>query len=417
MKKLPLFSMGCGDRFGRQGAAQLAAFEGFIQKTGRVVVPVWNKSAREHALTGTEPAAVRAEADAAVKALGWKHAFFVDADHIGLKTADRFIPSSDFFTLDVADFIGKPAPADAAEAFIRRHPELLGRHEIEDLDAPVTFTASALRACLGSFLLAVTEAGKLYRHIREAKGGDDFSVEISMDETGTPQTPDSLLVILAAIADEGIPLQTIAPKFTGRFNKGVNYAGDPACFEREFGADICILRHAVRRYGLPATLKLSVHSGSDKFGIYPAIARTLRKHQAGLHLKTAGTTWLEEVAGLAEAGGEGLLLVKDIYEAAVPRCSELCAPYSTVLDIRRERLPGIAAFRSWTSEQVVRALTHDESDRQYNPDLRQFLHVSFKVAADFGRRYLDALAAVREVVARRVTRNLLERHLLPLFTP
>lgn len=417
MKKLPLFSMGCGDRFGRQGTAQLAAFEGFLQQTGRVVVPVWNKSNREHSLIGTEPSAVRAEADQAVRTVGWKHAYFVDADHIGLKTVDRFIPASDFFTLDVADFIGKPAPTEAIDAFLKHHPELIGTHEIEDLDEPITFTAECLRACLGTTLVAIQEAGKLYRHIRESKGNDDFSVEISMDETETPQTPDLLLVILAAIADEQIPTQTIAPKFTGRFNKGVDYVGDLVRFEKEFDADICVLRHAIKRYGLPANMKLSVHSGSDKFSIYPCLARTLKKHQAGLHLKTAGTTWLEEVSGLAEAGGKSLSLVKDIYAAATPHYEALCAPYATVLDIRREKLPSVTDFRNWTSEQVVRALVHDETDKLYNPDLRQFFHVSFKIAADFGARYLDALAADEEIVSKHVIKNLVRRHLVPIFAP
>ena len=119
-----------------------------------------------------------------------------------------------------------------------------------------------------------------------------------------------MLLILAAISDEGIPIQTIAPKFTGRFNKGVDYFGDVAQFETEFRSDVAMIAHAVRAYGLPANLKLSVHSGSDKFSIYASIRRTIRDTGAGVHVKTAGTTWLEEVIGLAEAGGEGLALAK-----------------------------------------------------------------------------------------------------------
>src|SRR5205814_1797651 len=113
------------------------------------------------------------------------------------------------------------------------------------------------------------------------------------------QTPADLLVILAAIADEGIPVQTIAPKFSGRFNKGVDYSGDLAQFEKEFHADLAVMAFAVKRYGLPGSLKLSVHSGSDKFSIYAPIRRVLARFDTGLHLKTAGTTWLEELIGLA----------------------------------------------------------------------------------------------------------------------
>src|ERR1700693_5826705 len=152
-----------------------------------------------------------------------------------------------------------------------------------------------------------------------------------MDETDSPQTPPELLVILAALADEGIPVQTIAPKFTGRFNKGVDYVGDLAQFEKEFPQDLALIAFAVQRYGLPQNLKLSVHSGSDKFSIYAPIRRSLARFGAGLHIKTAGTNWLEEVIGLAEAGGDGLALAKEIYVKALGKLDALCAPYAAVI--------------------------------------------------------------------------------------
>ncbi|MFX9150233.1 tagaturonate epimerase family protein, partial [Acinetobacter baumannii] len=85
------------------------------------------------------------------------------------------------------------------------------------------------------------------------------------------------------LAAEGIPLQTIAPKFTGRFNKGVDYVGDVRQFEKEFNDDLAVIAFAVKAFGLPASLKLSVHSGSDKFSIYPAIRKALRRIDAGVH--------------------------------------------------------------------------------------------------------------------------------------
>jgi hypothetical protein len=224
-----------------------------------------------------------------------------------------------------------------------------------------------------------------------------------------------LLVILAALADEQIPLQTIAPKFTGRFNKGVDYVGDPSQFEREFSEDICVIAHSVKAYGLPDTLKLSVHSGSDKFSIYPAIRRALKKHGCGVHLKTAGTTWLEEVIGLAEHGGAGLKLAQEIYADALAHIDELCVPYATVIDINRAKLPSAAAVAGWTSDQYVRALRHNQLDPLFNPSLRQLLHVGFKVAAKMGPRYLAMLEECQAAVARNVTTNLFERHIRPLF--
>ena len=236
-----------------------------------------------------------------------------------------------------------------------------------------------------------------------------------MDETDAPQTPPELLFILAALANEGVRVQTIAPKFTGRFNKGVDYVGDVARFEKEFNEDLCVIRFAIQQYGLPAKLKLSVHSGSDKFSLYAPIRRALHRHDAGVHLKTAGTTWLEELIGLAEAGGERLALAKEIYAEALSLIDELCTPYATVIDIRRGNLPGAKAVAKWSSEQYAEALRHDPKCPAFNPDLRQLLHVGYKVAARKGERYLKSVQAAQEVIARNVTDNLFTRHIQPLF--
>ena len=126
MMELGKYSLGVGDRFAREAAAQLQACMAAAQQ-GVEVIPVWNKSNREHVIIGSEPAGTRAAADAAVKALGWKRPYHVDADHIGLRTVDRFVPYADFYTIDVADWIGKPAPAEAIAAFTARHAELVGR--------------------------------------------------------------------------------------------------------------------------------------------------------------------------------------------------------------------------------------------------------------------------------------------------
>ena len=408
------FSLGMGDRFAHEAEAQLAACIA-AKKLGVEIVPVWNKSNREHNIIGSEPTSTRAAADAAVKALGWTAPYFLDADHIGLKTVDRFVGVSDFFTIDVADFIAQPADPAAVEAFVNRHSELVGSLKIAGIDRPFTTTRADVERTAGKFLLAVQEAGKVYRHIAAVKGVGRFVPEISMDETDNPQTPPELLIILALIADEKVPIQTIAPKFTGRFNKGVDYVGDVAQFEREFNDDLCVIAHAVKNYGLPANLKLSVHSGSDKFSIYPAIRRALAKHNAGVHVKTAGTNWLEECIGLAEAGGEGLIIAKEIYAEAHAHMDELCLPYATVIDIDRSKLPSVAEVNGWTSEQYVGALRHEQKNPLYNDNIRQLIHVGFKVAAKMGPRYLNALKTYRADCARNVTGNLFDRHIKPLF--
>lgn len=396
---LPLgrFSLGVGDRFGLQAKAQLQACR-MAAERGVTVVPVWNKSNREHNIIGSEPTAVRAAADAAARQLGWTAPYYVDADHINLATVDRFIDASDFYTLDVAEYIGRPVTEERMQAFLAAHGELTG-------------CGLTIRKYLG----AVEEAGRIYRRIAARREGKPCIIEVSMDETDEPQSPPQLLVILAAIAAEGIPVQTIAPRFTGRFNKGVDYVGDVARFEREFRDDVAVIACAVPRYGLPADLKLSVHSGSDKFAIYGFIRRVLEETGAGVHVKTAGTTWLEELIGLAEADAEGLGIAKAIYAEAWLHRAELCGPYAAVIDIDPSRLPSPDSVRAWTSEQFTSALRHDQSNPAFNPDLRQLLHVGYKIAAAMGPRYLEAVAGREACVSRNVTANLFERHIRPLF--
>ncbi|WP_255460944.1 tagaturonate epimerase family protein [Edaphobacter albus] len=414
MKQLPRFSIGVGDRFAHQAKAQLAACIK-AKDAGLEVAPVWNKSNREHNIIGSEPSQTRKAADIAVKELGWKAAYYLDADHINLNTVERFLAPCDFFTLDVADMIGKPADPADVKAFVSRHPELIGAVTIPGISEPFHTDEAFVAGVANKFLAAVQDAGKIYRFLVEKKGEGNFIPEVSMDETDSPQTPVELLIILAAIADEKIPIQTIAPKFTGRFNKGVDYVGDVAQFAREFREDIAAIAFAVKKYGLPANLKLSVHSGSDKFSIYKSIHDTVTSTGAGVHLKTAGTTWLEELIGLAEAGGQGLEIAKEVYREAYGHREELCAPYATVIDIDPAKLPTPDAVNGWTSEQFVSALRHEQSNAAYNPSLRQLLHVGFKVAAKMGDRYLKALEANEESVARNVTTNLFDRHIRPVF--
>lgn len=411
---LSKYSIGIGDRFGRQGAAQLDAFL-LARAAGVGITPVWNKSNREHQIIGTTPADTRRAADQAVRIRNWGDAYFVDADHIGQKNVGAFLDACDFFTLDVAESIGQtPDPADLA-AFMKAHRRFVGQLTIPGIDAEMDVTAAKLEQIGRTYLVAVQEAARLYRKIAVAKGASAFVTEVSMDECDTPQSPLELLLILAALAAEQVPVHTLAPKFTGRFNKGVDYVGDVDQFTREFEMDLAVVRYAREQLGLPASLKLSVHSGSDKFSLYAPIHRALKRFDTGLHLKTAGTTWLEELIGLASAGGEGLALAGDVYEQALARFSELCQPYATVIDIDRRRLPTIAEVRGWHGERFAAALRHDERCPHYNPHFRQLLHVGYKIAAEMGGRYLDALAQFEPVIAKNVTENLWERHIRPVF--
>lgn len=373
------YSFGIGDRFAHEGVNQLKALIQTEEQFGVHFVPVWNKSNREHQIVGTEPGETRQEADAAVAALGYKDQYFVDADHINLNNVDRFIDASDFFTIDVADYIGKSGSLEER------------------------------------FLPAIKEAGRIYRHIAEIKGADNFVTEVSMDEVDVAQTPEELRYILKELAAENIPLQTIAPKFTGRFNKGVDYRGDLAQFEKEFEQDLVVIDECVKEYGLPANLKLSIHSGSDKFSIYPIMGRLIRKYDRGIHIKTAGTTWLEEIIGLAVADPAALELAKKIYVSALGRMEELTVPYATVIDIEEDKLPSPEEVAGWDAETFARTMRHNQEDPLYNPSFRQLIHVSYKVAAEFGDEYYPALEKHTDVIGAQITENLCERHIKRLF--
>jgi len=430
------YSFGIGDRFGRQGKAQLAAILR-ARAEGVEISPVWNKSHREHSIIGTRPADTRTEADNAVRACGWDGAYFVDADHIGLNTVDQFIKSSDFFTIDVADFIARRASEGDINSFVRKQSKYIGKLSIDGTDATFNITEKQIQAAAEKFLLAVKQAGQIYRHIEAAKGAGNFVTEISMDETNQPQTPAELFFILAAVADEGVPAQTIAPKFVGRFNKGVDYEGSVARVARQFQEDLAVIAFAVRQFTLPQNLKLSIHSGSDKFSIYRPIRSALKKFDAGpvrsessgqrgkdlmrpsngagIHIKTAGTTWLEELVGLAMAGGEGLAIAKEIYAKAILRIDELCGPYAMVIDIDRAKLPRAEEVDKWEGDRFAAALRHDKSCDNYNPHFRQLLHVGYKVAAEMGHSYLDALEKYEDIIAQNVTENIYERHIKPVL--
>ncbi len=412
--QLTKYSLGMGDRFAHQGKPQLTAIM-MAKERGVHITPVWNKSFREHQIIGSRPVDARKEADNAVKSCGWKDAYFVDADHINLKNVDFFILSSDFFTIDVADYIGKTTDPDKVRQFVADQKDLHGDLSIPGIEKKFAISQPEIESIARKYLYAIEEAGRIYRYIASKKEKDSFVVEVSMDETDQPQSPLELLFILSGLAQEGIPVATIAPKFSGRFNKGVDYVGDLDQFNREFEQDVAVTQFAVRQFSLPVALKLSVHSGSDKFSLYGPIRKTLNKFDAGIHLKTAGTTWLEELIGLAESGGEGLELAKAIYRNAHSRFDELCAPYATVIDIDPGELPLPDHVDAWDGKSFASALRHDRTDPRYNRHLRQLLHVGYKIAAEMGEHYLSALLQYEDKIAENVTENMYHRHIEPLF--
>jgi len=414
MKALGKYSIGLGDRFGHQGNAQLMAI---IEagKKGIEITPVWNKSNREHITIGTEPGDVRKEADTVTKNLAFTKPYFVDADHINIDTVDRFIPGSDFFTIDVASYIGKKADEKEIQNFIKTVEKYSVKLQIPGIKEPFKISDSQLLEIAEKYLFAAKKAGEIYRKIESSKGKGNFVTEISMDEVPLPQTPVELFFILKMLGSEQIPLQTVAPKFSGRFNKGVDYVGDPLKFATEFESDLMVISFAIKEFGLPENLKMSVHSGSDKFAIYQHIGNLIKKHNKGIHLKTAGTTWLEEVIGLAESGGEALTFVKDIYSKSLDKIDELCAPYADVIDIDRTSLPSKNVVSQWDSTKFADSIRHVQGNKSYNPNMRQLIHVAYKLAALKMDEYFKLLDKNEKTVSKCVYENIYKRHICRLF--
>jgi hypothetical protein len=414
MKKLGKYSIGLGDRFGHQGGAQLKAIIA-ASKKGIEITPVWNKSNREHTTIGTQPGDVRVEADSVTKSAGFKKAYFVDADHINLDTVDRFIESSDFFTIDVASYIGKKAGDKEIAEFMSGVEKYTGDLNIKGSKLSFKTSKSQIEQIAEKYLFAANKASDIYTKIEKVKGTGNFVTEVSMDEVPQPQTPVELFFILKMLASESIPLQTIAPKFSGRFNKGVDYVGDPLKFAVEFESDLTIIDFAIKEFGLPDNLKMSIHSGSDKFAIYPHIGSIIKKCDRGIHLKTAGTTWLEEFIGLAESGGEALEFVKEIYFKSLEKIDELCAPYADVIDIKVSSLPSKMEVKEWNSKKLADALRHIPGNAEYNANMRQLIHVAYKLAAIKMNEFYRLLEANEKTVSKCVFENIYNRHICRLF--
>ncbi|MGI6046669.1 MAG: tagaturonate epimerase family protein [Petrimonas sp.] len=392
--KVEKFSIGTGDRFSHQGEAQLKTIVK-VNNKGINISPVWNKSNSEHIYVNSKPEDVRKEVDSAVKNLNFTGKYFVDTDHINLNTVEPFVATADFFTLDVASFIGKESSVEEVNNFLSSCEKYMGKLNITGIKEPLQITRELLESIAHKFLAATQQVAEIYAYLKKEKGEGNFITEVSMDEVESPQTPIEMLFILKMLADKGVPAQTIAPKFTGRFNKGIDYVGDLDQFEKEFEEDVLVIDFAVKEFGLPEELKLSVHSGSDKFSIYPIMAKIIKKHNKGLHLKTAGTTWLEEVIGLAVGGDDGLALAKNIYANSYNRKDELCAPYADVIDIDALKLPSVEEVNEWSSEKYANTLRHIPEHPDYNSNFRQLIHVAYKVAAELGTQYTDALKKTR----------------------
>jgi hypothetical protein len=394
-------SAGLGDRLGLATPGHVRA----VRAAGGDLAPIFaQQSIREMERTGRTPQQVMDDATWGVFAEGWRAGFGADADH--LKTpadVDACVAAGyTFFTFDPGDHVDDAAEETTGlRAMLDRLPwdlledtekDLFGRYsggrlDLEGRDLAVDEAAIARAAA--KYGRAVAHATALYRHLQEAMGDRPFEVEASVDETASPTMHAQHLYIANELSRLGVRWVSLAPRYVGRFEKGVDYIGDVERFEEDFALHAAI----ARRFG---PYKLSLHSGSDKFSIYPAAVRQTR----GLvHLKTAGTSYLEALRTVAVLDTD---LFREIYAFSLERYEEDRASYHVSASLEKAAAPEDVAGKD------LPALLE-------RFDEREILHVTFGsvlTREDLRDRLMDALTAHPEDYAQNLEEHFL-RHLEP----
>lgn len=393
-------SAGCGDRLGLATPGHVRA----VRSAGDIA-PIWaQQSMRENARTGRTVQEVMDDAMWGAFQEGWREAWGADADHLKT-TADIDLcvaAGYTFYTIDPGDHVDNEAHTallevlqeklkalpwagleDSAEALNERY---LGRRfEVENL--VIEFDQMSLVRAAAKYGRAIAHTARMYRYLATTMGGRPFELEVSVDETETPTSPLEHYFVARELGRLGVQWVSLAPRYVGRFEKGADYIGDLAEFEAELAKHAAIAR-------VVGPYKLSIHTGSDKFSIYPIFAR-----QAGdlVHLKTAGTSYLEALRAVA---GVDPVLFRQILDFARGRYGEDRATYHVSADAAR--VPPAASLADGELAQVLDSF-----------DGREVLHVTFgSVLARFGVQ-LRAVLEAREEAYYAALEAHFERHLQP----
>jgi hypothetical protein len=396
-------SAGFGDRLGLATPGHVRA----LRAAGGGLAPIFaQQSIREMERTDRSPQEVLDDATWGVFAEGWREGFGADADH--LKTADDVdacvAAGYTFFTFDPGEHVDDRAEAAGAPALrmamedlpwqdLEDHPADLKRRYLDNaFDAEgheVRFDDISLARAAVKYGAAVAHVACLYRHLQAAMG-EDFEVEVSVDETDSPTTHTQHVYIATELRRLGVRWTSLAPRYVGRFEKGVDYIGDVAGFEKDIEVHAAI----ARTVSPDGPYKLSLHSGSDKFSVYPSYVRQTR----GLaHLKTAGTSYLEALRAVAALDPD---LFREIYDFSREHYEEDRTSYH--VSAQADRAPGAVG------DAELPALLE-----QF--DAREILHVTFGSVlkeARFHDRLMGLLREHPEHYAAGLEKHFL-RHLEP----
>jgi hypothetical protein len=310
-------SAGLGDRLGLATPGHVRA----IRKTG--IAPIFTQqSIREMERTNRTPEDVVNDATWGVLQEGWRDGYGADADHLkNTHDVDVCVAAGfTFYTFDPREHVDNDAHTDDLSTLQRKFGDLpwdrladsgaAMRRRYQETFAvegyTLTFDEETLLRAAGKYGMALAHVAELYRYLETQMGDTPFEVEVSVDETDTTTSPEEHFFIASELRRLGLEWVSLAPRYVGDFEKGVDYIGDLSQFDTEVAQHAAIARHC-------GPYKLSIHSGSDKFSIYPIIA----EHTRGLvHLKTAGTSYLEALRAIAAIDPQ---LFRDILDFAFER--------------------------------------------------------------------------------------------------
>ena len=349
-------SIGFGDRLGIATPGQLEAIE------NTSVFPVLaQQSMRELSLLGRTYEQVIAAAGYGVFEQGWKNGWGADGDH--LKTAEEVLYALDcgmtMITLDCTEQIQQEVIQMDGELLEINYQDLPKevRNEWEELPLSAQFNGVAFNATEEERKRAAVVYGKIIPHVLEInhiiqENGSEIDLELSVDETDVPTTPYAHFCIASLLQKHQVVLNSLAPRFPGEFQKGIDYMGDPEELQDALKLHMLIAKH----FGY----KISVHSGSDKYTAFPIIAEQLN---GNYHLKTAGTSWLEALKVIAEKDSN---LFKEIYQFALKMMPETTRYYHISADPGR-----IMSIEKIEKNRYPQLLNH--------PDARQILHIAYGV--------------------------------------
>ncbi len=401
-------SAGFGDRLGVATPGHLRALR---EADGHIAPIPAQQSIREMTRTGRSPQQVLDDAMWGVFAEGWRSGFAADADHLkSTEDIDRCVAVGyTFYTFDPGEHVDNTADTAPVAALYQKFDalpwvaledspdDLLARYlapqhvegRVLQFDGEILVRASV------KYGRAIAHVARLYRHLATVASGRTWEVEVSVDETETPTTHAEHLYFASELRRLGVRWVSLAPRYIGRFEKGVDYIGDLSAFTANFAIHAAIARTL-------GPYKLSLHSGSDKFSIYEVAAR---ETQGLVHLKTAGTSYLEALRTIAQVQPD---LLRDIYAFSLDRYATDRASYHVSAELDRAPIP------TGMPDRTVPMLLD-----QF--DARQILHVTFGsvlTAQDPGgnRLFYDQIMEVLHTFPETYAANLKShflRHLLP----